>query len=94
LNKSGADAQLENISHQEELKANNSFDQKVDFEEEEIACQEEQLPELKEIEPYYKYANPMNVIELEWKVTLSMDFPWQEICFEPYSAKECYKMYT
>jgi hypothetical protein len=62
------------------------------------ACEEivdEDLPELKEIPSYYKFANPINALELEWKVTLSRyDFPWQEICFEPFSAKECYKMYT
>jgi hypothetical protein len=56
---------------------------------------DEELPELKEIPAFYKYANPLNALELEWKVTLSRyDFPWQEICFEPFSAKECYKMYT
>ena len=37
----------------------------------------------------------MNIQELEWTVTLSrFDFPWHEIEFEPFSAKECYKMYT
>lgn len=37
----------------------------------------------------------MNIQELEWTVTLSrLDFPWHEIEFEPFSAKECYKMYT
>ena len=53
------------------------------------------LPTLQEIPEYYKYANPMNIQELEWTVTLSrLDFPWHEIEFEPFSAKECYKMYT
>lgn len=56
---------------------------------------DEELPELKEIPSFYKFSNPLNNLELEWKVTLSRyDFPWQEICFEPFSAKECYKMYT
>lgn len=54
-----------------------------------------QLPTLKDIPEYFKYANPMNIQELEWTVTLSRyDFPWHEIEFEPFSAKECYKMYT
>jgi hypothetical protein len=54
-----------------------------------------QLPTLQEIPEYYKYANPMNIQELEWTVTLSrFDFPWHEIEFEPFSAKECYRMYT
>ena len=53
------------------------------------------IPELKYIPEYYKFANPINLLELEWNVTLSrFDFPWQEISFEPFSAKECYKMYT
>ena len=53
------------------------------------------LPTLQETPEYYKYANPMNIQELEWTVTLSrLDFPWHEIEFEPFSAKECYKMYT
>jgi hypothetical protein len=38
---------------------------------------DEELPELKEIPCFYKYANPLNLLELEWKVTLSRyDFPW------------------
>ena len=42
----------------------------------------ENLPELKEIPHYYKFSNPLNVYELEWKVTLSRyDFPWREISF-------------
>lgn len=61
-------------------------------------CNESQMlevPELHEIPDYYKFSNPMNVYELEWKVTLSRyDFPWREISFEPFSAKDCYKMYT
>jgi hypothetical protein len=80
----------------DEVKANLSFDNKItlDLEEEEIIGDEE-IPELRQIPSYYKYANPITLFELEWKVTLSRyDFPWQEICFEPYSSKECYKMYT
>ena len=54
-----------------------------------------EMPELREIPEFYKFSNPLNVYELEWKVTLSRyDFPWREISFEPFSAKECYKMYT
>lgn len=38
---------------------------------------DEELQELKEIPSYFKYANPLNILELEWKVTLSRyDFPW------------------
>ena len=37
----------------------------------------------------------MTVYELEWTVTLSRyDFPWHEICFSSFTAKECYKQYT
>mgnify|MGYP000905551650 CR=1 FL=1 len=63
--------------------------------------QMQEKPELKHIPEHYKFSNPINVFELEWKVTLSRyDFPWREIALEPFngnvqfSAKECYKMYT
>ena len=53
------------------------------------------VPQLQQIPIYYKFAAPMTVYELEWTVTLSRyDFPWHEICFGQFSAKECYKMYT
>ena len=42
----------------------------------------ENIPELKVIPHFYKFSNPINVYELEWKVTLSRyDFPWREISF-------------
>ena len=42
----------------------------------------ENMPELKVIPHFYKFSNPINVYELEWKVTLSRyDFPWREISF-------------
>ena len=53
-----------------------------------------QYPELKFQAEYFKHANPLTVSELEWTVTLSRyDFPWNEVSFEPFSARECYKMY-
>lgn len=36
----------------------------------------------------------MHPVELDWMTTLSrIDFPWQEIKFAPYSAKECFETY-
>lgn len=52
------------------------------------------LPKLQEIPAFYKHATPLTISELEWTVTLSRyDFPWNEIRFDPFSARECYKMY-
>lgn len=53
-----------------------------------------ELPELREIPSYFKFAAHPCLSELEWTVTLSRnDFPWNEICFEPFTARDCYKMY-
>ena len=45
---------------------------------------------------FYKYGNPMYMTEaVDWTVTLSRnDFPWHEIAFAPFTAKECYEKYT
>ena len=32
---------------------------------------------------------------MDWGITFSKyDFPWRDVAFGSYSAKECYKMYT
>ena len=57
--------------------------------------EDEQIQKPAELPISFKFANPLNVYELEWKITLSRyDFPWDEIKFSTFSAKECYKMYT
>ena len=57
--------------------------------------QDDGFPELREIPAYFKHASPLTLKELEWTVTLSRyDFPWNEIAFEPFSPKDCYKMYV
>lgn len=44
---------------------------------------------------YYKFGNPLYSSEADWTVTLSRnDFPWHEICFPPFTAKECYEKYS
>lgn len=46
-------------------------------------------------EPFFKFATPTFVQELDWAVTFSKyDFPWHEIKFDQFSARECYKKYT
>ena len=56
--------------------------------------EELETPQLQNIPEYFKFAPQMTLNELEWTVTLSRnDFPWHQICFEPFTAKECYKMY-
>lgn len=55
---------------------------------------EEEVPQLQEIPEYFKHATPLTISELEWTVTLSRyDFPWNEICFSPFTARECYNQY-
>ena len=55
----------------------------------------EDQAEIDEVEPYYKFANPMFIQELDWAITFSKyDFPWREIRFGKFSAKECYLKYT
>ena len=57
--------------------------------------QDEGFPELRDIPAYFKHATPLTLKELEWTVTLSRyDFPWNEIAFDPFSPKDCYKMYV
>ena len=53
-----------------------------------------EVPELQNYPEYFKHASALTLSELEWTVTLSRyDFPWNEICFEPFTAKDCYRMY-
>ena len=55
----------------------------------------EELLAPEEVDPYFKFATPTFVQEIDWAVTFSKyDFPWHEIKFGKLSAKECYKMYT
>jgi hypothetical protein len=43
----------------------------------------------------YKFGNPMYSMDADWTVTHSRnDFPWNEIAFPPFNAKECYEKYT
>ena len=44
---------------------------------------------------YFKFGNPLYPMDADWTVTLSRnDFPWHEIAFPPFSAKECFEKYT
>lgn len=44
---------------------------------------------------YYKFGNPLYPQELDWAITFSKyQFPWKEIAFGNFSAKECYIKYT
>ena len=55
----------------------------------------EELLATEEVDPYFKFATPTFVQEIDWAITFSKyDFPWHEIKFGKLSAKECYKMYT
>jgi len=46
-------------------------------------------------EPYFKLAAPTHAQELDWAITFSKyDFPWHEIRFDNFSARECYRKYT
>lgn len=48
-----------------------------------------------DVDPYFKFATPQNVLELDWAITFSKyDFPWYDIKFSKYSPKECFKKYT
>lgn len=43
---------------------------------------------------YYRFGHPLSP-ETEWTVTLSRnDFPWHEICFAPFTPKECFDKYV
>jgi len=47
------------------------------------------------VDPYYKFATPTFLQELDWAVTFSKyDFPWHEVRFDRFSARECYRKYT
>ena len=51
--------------------------------------------EMEDSEVYYKWANPQFSPELDWGITFSKyDFPWREIRFSKFTAKECYVKYT
>jgi hypothetical protein len=46
-------------------------------------------------ELYYKLATPACPAELDWTITLSRnDFPWHEVKFGAFSAKDCYDKYS
>ena len=47
-----------------------------------------------EVDPYYKFATPAFVQDIDWAITYSRyDFPWREIGFGKFSAKECFIKY-
>lgn len=59
-------------------------------EEEEKGEQDEAIPE----GIHYKFGSPMFPTEVDWTITLSRnDFPWQEIRFGNFTAKDCYEKY-
>lgn len=44
---------------------------------------------------YFKFGNPVFPMDADWTVTLSRnDFPWHEIAFPPFTARECFEKYT
>lgn len=44
---------------------------------------------------YYKFGTPMHPIETDWSITYSRnDFPWNEIRFNNFTAKDCFEKYT
>lgn len=56
--------------------------------------EEQSRVQLQEIPVYYQFQTPKTATELQWIITLSRyDFPWKDISFEPFTAKECYKQY-
>lgn len=48
-----------------------------------------------DLEIYYKIGVPANPPEVDWTITLSRnDFPWHEIKFNGFTAKECYDKFS
>lgn len=44
---------------------------------------------------HYKLSIPTYPTEMDWTITLSRnDFPWQEIRFANFTAKDCYEKYS
>jgi len=74
--------------------------EKAKRKEEEESDGMECLETIEDIEPkmsqeYFKLSDTSKPMEIEWIVTLGRDdFPWREIRFGYFSAKECYSMYT
>jgi hypothetical protein len=47
------------------------------------------------LELHYKLAIPAFPTEIDWTITLSRnDFPWHEIKFGIYTAKDCYEKFS
>jgi hypothetical protein len=46
---------------------------------------------------YYRISSPVTVVpdhNIEWFITLSKySFPWIEVAFDGFSAKECYEVF-
>lgn len=43
---------------------------------------------------HYKFNSPIFPPEIDWMITLSRnDFPWHEIKFNNFTAKECFEKY-
>ena len=69
------------------------------FDKQESTVKEEAVDETINVEesnePYYKLAIPVFPLEVDWTITLSRnDFPWHEIRFSIFSAKDCYDKYS
>lgn len=48
-----------------------------------------------EMPVYYRLGVPAYSQDVDWTITHSRnDFPWVEIKFDKYSAKDCYEKYT
>lgn len=46
-------------------------------------------------EVYFKLSIPTYPTEMDWTITLSRnDFPWAEIKFNNFTAKDCYEKYS
>ena len=69
------------------------------FEKQESTVKDEAVDETMNVEessePYYKLAIPIFPLEVDWTITLSRnDFPWHEIRFSIFGAKDCYEKYS
>ena len=60
-----------------------------------LESEEERLLNMDEIPVYYRLGVPAYSQDVDWTITHSRnDFPWVEIKFDKYSAKDCYEKYT
>lgn len=48
-----------------------------------------------EAKQYFKLGNPVHTQDLDWAITFSkFNFPWPDVAFSHFSAKDCYIKYT